>query len=125
MGAAHQNASALSYRHVWHSVCWERFPGARIEAVHRANLTSACDPPPKLEEIEKRLTEIRPPFGSTETFGIEEFIEPRETRLLFWKFTHLVMPLREIESSYQWLRPQPNGDRGNRKPTTTATIGAR
>ncbi len=105
-GGAHQNGSRLSYRYAWPSARWGSLPlEGGIEAAYRADLAAAPDPRAKLEEIQERLTQLRSPFRTAETFWIEEIIDPRETRPLLCEFANLAAPLRETGPSYHQLRP--------------------
>ncbi len=105
-GAAHQNGSRLSYRYAWPSGYWGSLPlEGGIEAAYRADIDAAPDPNAKLEEIEERLTRLRSPFRSAETFWIEEIIDPRDTRPLLCEFANLAAPLRETGPSTFPMRP--------------------
>ena len=95
-GAAHQNATRLSYRYAWPSGDWGSLPLAGgIEAAYRAQLDAADDPKAMLAEIEAKLNLVRSPFRTAETFNIEELIDPRDTRPLLCEFANLAAPLRE------------------------------
>ncbi len=65
-----------------------------IEAAYRADLDAAPDRAAKMAEIEERLMALKSPFRSAEAFGIEEIIDPRETRPLLCEFARLAEPLR-------------------------------
>ena len=43
---------------------------------------------------EARLNAVRSPFRTAEAFGIEEIIDPRDTRPLLCEFANLAAPLR-------------------------------
>jgi acetyl-CoA carboxylase carboxyltransferase component len=58
-----------------------------------------------LAEIETRLTKLRSPFRSAETFWIEEIVDPRDTRPLLCEFANLVAPLRQPGASTHRIRP--------------------
>lgn len=47
-----------------------------------------------MAEIEQRLQALRSPYRSAEAFGIEEIIDPRDTRPLLCEFARLAEPLR-------------------------------
>ena len=46
-------------------------------------------------EIDERLNRVRSPFRTAETFGIEDLIDPRETRPLLCEWANLVAPVRK------------------------------
>jgi acetyl-CoA carboxylase carboxyltransferase component len=105
-GAAHQNGGRYCVRYAWPSGRWGSLPlEGGIEAAYRAEIDAAPDPKQKLEEIEDRLTKLRSPFRSAETFWIEEIIDPRTTRPLLCDFANLAAPLREPGPSFHRMRP--------------------
>jgi acetyl-CoA carboxylase carboxyltransferase component len=82
-GAAHGNAQWLNLRYAWPSGDWGSLPiEGGIEAAYRRELEAAEDPAALRAEIEARLNAVRSPFRTAERFGIEEIIDPRETRPL-------------------------------------------
>jgi acetyl-CoA carboxylase carboxyltransferase component len=94
-GAAHRNGSQYCTRYAWPSGRWGSLPlEGGIEAAYRADIDAADDPQAKMAEIEERLTKLRSPFRSAETFWIEEIIDPRDTRPLLCEFANLTAPLR-------------------------------
>jgi acetyl-CoA carboxylase carboxyltransferase component len=94
-GAAHRNGGRYCFRYAWPSGRWGSLPlEGGIEAAYRADLDAAPDRRAKLAEIEERLTKLRSPFRSAETFWIEEIINPIDTRPLLCEFANLVAPLR-------------------------------
>src|SRR5207302_10272353 len=106
-GAAHQNASRLSYRYAWPSGDWGSLPLAGgIEAAYRAQLEAADDPVALRAEIEARMNLVRSPFRTAESFMIEEIIDPRDTRPLLCEFAELAAPLRGSGPTARPMRPE-------------------
>ncbi|MEJ7750306.1 MAG: carboxyl transferase domain-containing protein [Thermoleophilaceae bacterium] len=82
-GAAHGNHSRLNLRYAWPSGDWGSLPiEGGIEAAYRRDLEAAEDPAALREEIRERLDAVRSPFRTAERFGVEEIIDPRDTRAL-------------------------------------------
>ncbi len=82
-GAGHGNAQGLNLRYAWPSGDWGSLPvEGGIEAAYRRELEAAGDPVALRAQIEKRLNAVRSPFRTAERFGIEEIIDPRDTRPL-------------------------------------------
>jgi acetyl-CoA carboxylase carboxyltransferase component len=82
-GAAHGNAQKLNLRYAWPSGDWGSLPiEGGIEAAYRRELEAAEDPVALRAEIEERLNAVRSPFRTAERFGVEEIIDPRDTRTL-------------------------------------------
>ncbi len=105
-GAAHRNGARSGVRYAWPSGRWGSLPlEGGIEAAYRADLDAAADPRAKMAEIEERLTKLRSPFRSAETFWIEEIIDPRDTRPLLCEFADLAAPLRRPGPSTHAMRP--------------------
>ena len=105
-GAAHQDASKLSYRFAWPSGNWGSLPlEGGIEAAYKAQLEAAADPDALRAEIEARLNAVRSPFRTAERFGVEEIIDPRDTRPLLCEFANLAAPLRQPGATARGLRP--------------------
>ncbi len=78
-GAAHQNASRLSYRFAWPSGEWGSLPlEGGIEAAYKAQLEAADDPDALRAEIEERLAHARDPFKTAEVFLVDDIVDPRE-----------------------------------------------
>ena len=94
-GMATGNPTRLNYRIGWPSGEWGSIPiEGGVDAAYRREIAEAEDPDAKREEIEAELRELRNVFLTAETFGIEEIIDPRETR------SHLQ---RFVERAYQVL----------------------
>jgi hypothetical protein len=51
-------------------------------AAYRREIEASPDPDARRREIEDMLNELRSPFRTAEAFGIEEIIDPRDTRPL-------------------------------------------
>jgi acetyl-CoA carboxylase carboxyltransferase component len=82
-GAAHGNAQGLNLRYAWPSGDWGSLPiEGGIEAAYKRELEAADDPVALRAEIEERLNAVRSPFRTAERFGVEEIIDPRDTRPL-------------------------------------------
>jgi acetyl-CoA carboxylase carboxyltransferase component len=80
-GAAHGNAQRLNLRYAWPSGDWGSLPiEGGLEAAYRRELEAADDPVALRAEIEARLNAVRSPFRTAERFGVEEIIDPRDTR---------------------------------------------
>jgi len=53
-----------------------------VKAAHRAEIESAEDPAAHLKELQDTYRAIQSPFRTAEAFGIEDIIDPRDTRSL-------------------------------------------
>src|SRR5438477_562673 len=105
-GAAHQDASKLSYRFAWPSGNWGSLPlEGGIEAAYKAQLEAAADPGALRAEIEQRLTARQSPFKTAEAFLVEEIIDPRDTRPLLCEFAELAARVLRPGPTAHGLRP--------------------
>ena len=97
-GAAHGNASRLNLRYAWPSGDWGSLPiEGGIEAAYRRELEAADDPVALRAEIEDRLNAVRSPFRTAERFGVDEIIDPRETRPLLCEWAERAHELIRYE----------------------------
>jgi acetyl-CoA carboxylase carboxyltransferase component len=82
-GAGHANHARLSLRVAWPSGDWGSLPiEGGIEAAYRRELEAAEDPAAHRAAIVERLDAVRSPFRTAEHFGVEDIIDPRDTRRL-------------------------------------------
>ena len=100
-GMATGNPRRLNYRLGWPSGEWGSIPiEGGVDAAYRREIATAEDPDAKREEIEADLRQLRNVFLTAETFGIEEIIDPRQTRSYLQQFVeraYKVLP-HELES---------------------------
>ena len=88
------------------SARWGSLPLAGgIEAAYRAEIDNSDDPAATLTEIEDRLQRLQSPFRTAEAFGVEEMIDPRDTRPLLCRFANLAAPLRTPGRASFTMRP--------------------
>jgi len=82
-GAGHGKTTGLNFRYAWPSADWGSLPlEGGIEAAYKRDLAASPDPDKLRAELEARFNKIRSPLRTAEMFGIEEIIDPRETRPL-------------------------------------------
>lgn len=99
-GNATSRASGLNLRLAWPSGEWGSLPiEGGVDAAFRREIESAPDPAARRKELEERLLRLRSPFATADAFGVEEIIDPRDTRPLIIR--HLEVALRAM--------PKPTG----------------
>src|SRR5262249_15568014 len=65
----------------WPSGDWGSLPvQGGVEAAFRAQLVAAADPERELERLRARLAAIASPFRTAERFGVQDLIDPRDSR---------------------------------------------
>lgn len=88
-GAGMTNRHSFVQRYAWPSSDWGSLPiEGGIEAAYRRELEASDDPAALVEEIRERLDAVRSPFRTAERFGVEEIIDPRDTRPLLCEWVH-------------------------------------
>ncbi|MDQ3009421.1 MAG: methylmalonyl-CoA carboxyltransferase [Acidobacteriota bacterium] len=93
-GAAHGNAQALNLRYAWPSGDWGSLPiEGGVMAAYRREIEASPDPDARRQQIETMLNELRSPFRTAEAFGVEEIIDPRDTRPLLCDWVEMAYEL--------------------------------
>jgi acetyl-CoA carboxylase carboxyltransferase component len=104
--AANAPSGRLAVRYAWVSGRWGSLPlEGGVSAAYSAEIALAEDPVAELKKIEDRLRRLRSPFRTAEAFGIEELIDPRETRRLLCDFAEMARPLLSPQPGPQRMRP--------------------
>ena len=82
-GAGHGNSDRLNLRYAWPSADWGSLPiEGGVQAAYRREIEASEDPDARRREIEANLEKYRSPLRTAEAFGIEEVIDPRDTRAI-------------------------------------------
>lgn len=89
-GAATSDASRLSYRVAWPSGEFGSIPiEGGVSAAFRKDIESSEDPEARMLELEAELQVLRNVFLTAEAGGVEEIIDPVETRHYLQRFVEL------------------------------------
>jgi acetyl-CoA carboxylase carboxyltransferase component len=85
MGATDKNG--LDLKLAWPSAEWGSLPvEGGVAAAYRREIEAAADPAAREAELEAGLRALASPFRTAEAFGVEEIIDPRETRAVLCRF---------------------------------------
>jgi acetyl-CoA carboxylase carboxyltransferase component len=85
MGTTDKNG--LDFKIAWPSAEWGSLPiEGGVAAAFRREIEAAGDPKLREREIEAELRAAASPFRTAEAFGVEEIIDPRETRPILCRF---------------------------------------
>ncbi|MBI3678875.1 MAG: methylmalonyl-CoA carboxyltransferase [Acidobacteria bacterium] len=107
-GAGHGNAQGLNLRYAWPSGDWGSLPiEGGVMAAYRREIEASPDPAARRREIEERLRAFTSPFRTAEAFGVEEIIDPRDTRRLLcdWvEAAYRILP-SGVGPKLRWCRP--------------------
>jgi acetyl-CoA carboxylase carboxyltransferase component len=97
-GAAHANTQRLNLRYAWPSGNWGSLPiEGGVMAAYKRDIASSPDPEARRREIEAKLDALQSPFRTAEVFGIEEIIDPRDTRPLLCEWVHTAYEMLPAE----------------------------
>ncbi len=88
-GAGHGAHHRINLRYAWPSGEWGSLPiEGGVEAAYRREIEAAEDPDALRARLEAGLASLRSPLLTAEAFGIEEIIDPRDTRPLLVEWVH-------------------------------------
>jgi acetyl-CoA carboxylase carboxyltransferase component len=107
-GAAHGHHTRLNLRYAWPSGEWGSLPlEGGVEAAYRRQIEASENPDATRREIEEKLAKVSSPFRTAEFFGIEEIIDPRDTRRLLceWVETAYRTLASDVGPKARGLRP--------------------
>jgi len=95
-GAGHGRTQGLNLRYAWPSGDWGSLPiEGGVMAAYRREIEASPDPEARRKELEDQLNKARDVFRTAEGFGVEEIIDPRETRPILVNWVHLAYDLEK------------------------------
>ncbi|HML16455.1 MAG TPA: carboxyl transferase domain-containing protein [Bryobacteraceae bacterium] len=107
-GAGHGNAQGLNLRYAWPSGDWGSLPiEGGVQAAYRRDIEASPDPDARRRDIENALNQFRSPLRTAEAFGVEEIIDPRDTRPLLCEWVEQAYSLlpSELGPRVRSMRP--------------------
>lgn len=85
MAACDKNGVGLKL--AWPSAEWGSLPvEGGVAAAYKREIAAAPDPKQRERELEAELRELTSPFRTAEAFGVEDIIDPRDTRRYLCRF---------------------------------------
>ena len=98
----------LNLRYAWPSADWGSLPiEGGVQAAYRRDIEAAADPQARRRELEDMLEEFRSPLRTAEAFGIEEIIDPRETRSILCNWISLAYEILPTQLGPKSRTPRP------------------
>ena len=86
-GAAMTDYNGLDFKIAWPSAEWGSLPvEGGVAAAFRREIAASPDPTKRTQELEDEMREFGSPFLTAEAFGVEDIIDPRETRPYLCQF---------------------------------------
>jgi len=96
-GAFGPQTHGLTFRYAWPSAYWGSIPiEGGVEAAYKRDIAAAPDPEARRAELIEHFKPLESPFRTAERFGIQDIIDPRDTRPILCAW---------VESAYR-LVPQ-------------------
>ncbi len=106
-GAAQTTGTNFSWQYAWPSAVWGNIPiEGGVYAAHKFEIESAKDPETYLKKLHSLYRAIQSPFRTAEKFGIEDIIDPRETRPLLCEWIEMAYAVERtnIGPKYRGMR---------------------
>ena len=107
-GAGMINGHGLHLRYAWPSGDWGSLPvEGGIQVAYRRELEASDNPQELLEDLASRMESVRSPLRTAEAFGVEEIIDPRDTRPLLCEWVddaYTLLP-QHLGPSTHTMRP--------------------
>ena len=95
-GGAQKGGLRLSWRYAWPSAIWGNIPiEGGVYAAHRAEIESAENPEEYLEQLQRKYRRVSSPFRTAEAFGIEDIVDPRDTRPLLCRWMEMAYAVEQ------------------------------
>lgn len=92
-GMAATDKRGLGLKLAWPSAEWGSLPiEGGVAAAFRREIAEASDPQAREREIEEELRLTSSPFRTAEAFGVEDVIDPRDTRRYVCRFIEAAQP---------------------------------
>ncbi len=95
-GGAQKSGLKLSWRYAWPSAVWGNIPvEGGVYAAHRREIEKAEDPGKYLKDLQETYRAVASPFRTAEAFGIEDIIDPRDTRRLLCEWVEMAYDMEK------------------------------
>ena len=98
----------LNLRYAWPSADWGSLPiEGGVQAAYRRDIEAAANPDERRRELEGMLEQYRSPLRTAEAFGIEEVIDPRDTRKILCDWVTLAYEIIPTQLGPKSRTPRP------------------
>jgi acetyl-CoA carboxylase carboxyltransferase component len=86
-GMAATDKNGIGLKLAWPTAEWGSLPvEGGVAAAYKREIAAAADPKLRERELEAELRELTSPFRTAEAFGVEDIIDPRDTRRYLCRF---------------------------------------
>lgn len=98
----------LNLRYAWPSADWGSLPiEGGVQAAYRRDIEAAENPDERRRELEGMLEQYRSPLRTAEAFGIEEVVDPRDTRPILCDWVKLAYEIIPTQLGPKSRTPRP------------------
>ncbi len=98
----------LNLRYAWPSADWGSLPiEGGVQAAYRRDIEAADNPDERRRELEGMLEQFRSPLRTAEAFGIEEVVDPRDTRPILCDWVKLAYEIIPTQLGPKSRTPRP------------------
>lgn len=98
----------LNLRYAWPSADWGSLPiEGGVQAAYRRDIEAADNPDERRRELEGMLEQFRSPLRTAEAFGIEEVVDPRNTRPILCDWVKLAYEIIPTQLGPKSRTPRP------------------
>ncbi|MBW2208325.1 MAG: hypothetical protein JRG79_15570 [Deltaproteobacteria bacterium] len=106
-GSAYGRQDDLNLRYAWPSAIWGSLPiEGGVSAAYRRDIEASEDPEARRRDLEQYYDNLQSPFRTAERFGVQDIIDPRETRpiLCDWvEQAYNILP-QQLGPTYRMMR---------------------
>jgi acetyl-CoA carboxylase carboxyltransferase component len=107
-GSGYGRQHDLNLRYAWPSGYWGSIPiEGGVEAAYKHEIEKAENPEARRKELEEYYQQLVSPFRTAERFGVQDIIDPRDTRALLcgWvEMAYEILP-QQLGPVYRTMRP--------------------
>ncbi len=103
-GATHRNPARHTFRVAWPSGQWGSLPlRGGVDAAYRRVIEASEDPDATRAQLQREYERVSSPFRTAEVFGVEDIIDPAETRPRLCRW---------VKTAYHTMASDPVGPSG-------------
>ncbi|UNK45628.1 acyl-CoA carboxylase subunit beta [Arthrobacter sulfonylureivorans] len=105
-GAAYGPSRRLDNRIAWPSARWGPMPiEGGVDALYKSDIEQAVDPDARRRELEEQFAALGSPLRTAERFGINDVIDPRDTRPILCRWVRRAYGTLEAGVRERTVRP--------------------
>lgn len=106
-GSGYGRQHDLNLRYAWPSAIWGSLPiEGGVSAAYRREIEASENPDARREELESYYDQLQSPFRTAERFGVQDIIDPRDTRPILCDWVEQVYEIlpEQLGPAYRMMR---------------------